>query len=123
MPSIETSNLEDYAVLWTAAALDNYGRPSVYSPIEIQVRWEDLTTLSSSPQDTIQTLNAEIFVDCDIPIESILWHGRLEDLPSSPTGLVKVIETDSIPDIKGRVSQKSVRAIRHKDVLPTVITL
>jgi len=123
MPSPEISNLTDYAVLWEAAALDDYGEPTVYYPIEIRVRWEESYTESADSQNTTQSISTTIFVDRELAIGSILWHGRLLELPSPVTGLIlsSVTSYNTVPDIKGRVLQRTATLTRLSESLPLVV--
>lgn len=121
MPSIEKRNLKDYAVLWIASIKDNYGEFKVSTPIEIRVRWESLITASSDPQNTVETNTTDVLVDREIAIGSILWHGKLTNLPDTLTDLYKVSESDITPDLKNRFYQRSVRITKHSNELPTSI--
>lgn len=122
MPAPEVRDLNDYAVLWSVASLDGYGRYKVSAPVEIRVRWEDSKQESTDPQNTVESRPAEVFVDRVISIGSILWHGRLRDLPAAPTGLGKVSSYDSTPDIKNRFMHRTVTLTRYGDALPEVVT-
>jgi hypothetical protein len=120
MPAPEVRALNDYAVLWAAGVTDGYGRSKVLAPIEIKVRWEGSIAESTSSQDTVQSQPAEVFVDREVTIGSILWHGRLANLPESPTGLKEVTGYEVTPDIKNRFMQRTVTLTRYSDSLPTV---
>ena len=122
MPPIEIQDLNDYAVLWAAGVPDGYGRYKVLAPEEIHVRWEDSLMESTDPQNTIQSQPSQIFVDKEITVGSILWHGRLEVLRSSPTNLMKVTGYDATPDLKNRFIQRTVTLIRYGDSLPDIAT-
>lgn len=120
MPPIETRDLNDYAVLWSAASLDNYGHPKISAPVEIPVRWEDSQTESTGPQDTVQSQPAEVFVDQAIAVGSLMWHGGLADVPVSPTNLCRVTGYNAVSDIKNRFIQQTVTLTRYKNVLPEI---
>jgi hypothetical protein len=121
MPAPEVRNLNDYAVLWEASSTDGYGRFKLSPPIEIGVRWEGSTNESVDPQNTVQLSLTEVFVDREVPIGSVLWHGRLRDLPTTPTNLMKVAGSDTTPDIKNRFTQYTVTLIRYGNALPEVV--
>ena len=122
MPRIEIRNLAQYAVLWIIYTKGNYGEYTVSSPIEISVRWEEMRSITGDPQNTVESNVPEVFIDREILIGSILWKGRLTDLPDTPTKLYKVTEYDCTPDIKGRVYQRSVTLTRYREALPTVVS-
>lgn len=121
MPAPELCNLTDYAVLWETSTSDGYGRSKVSAAVEIRVRWEDSRSESGDPQNTVQSNPVTVFVDRAIAMDSILWHGKLVDVPTVPTGLCKVVGVGYTPDIKGRVTQRTVTLMRHGDVLPEIV--
>jgi len=113
MPSIETIGLNDFAVLWAASTLDSYGKPKISAAIEISVRWEGRSQDSTDPNNSIEAAPVEVFVDRAIASGSIMWHGRLQDLPASPTNLFEVIASDYIPDVKCRNTQRTVTLAKY----------
>jgi hypothetical protein len=121
MPGPEVRSLNDYAVLWAASAVGEYGRNSVSAPVEIKVRWEDSRQQSTDPQNVVESRPATVYVDRDITINSVLWHGRLQDVPTVFTELYKVTGSDFTPDIKNRVTQRTVTLTRHGGTLPTIV--
>lgn len=118
MPAPEISNLKQYAVLWTASTIDRYGKQTVEEPVEIRVRWEKAVLESSDPRTTVQSSPTEVFVDREVAIGSLLWLGRLRDLPTTPTELMRVTGYDVVYDVKGRFAQRTLTLIRHGDTLP-----
>jgi hypothetical protein len=122
MPSIETIGLNDFAVLWSASTLDSYGKPKISAAIEIAVRWEGRSQDSSDPNNSIEATPAEVFVDRAITSGSIMWQGRLQDLPASPTNLFEVTACDYIPDIKCRNTQRTVTLTKYNNsLLPDLV--
>lgn len=121
MPPIETQHLRDYAVLWMAEDYNEYGRYNVASPIEIRVRWEGGKQQSDNPTDEVDSWPTTIYVDREIEIGSVLWHGKLRNLPSPPTNLFKVNGRNTIPDLRNRHYQRTVSLVRHGNTLPTVV--
>lgn len=109
-------------MLWAAAATDGYGRSKVLAPVEIRVRWDGSFVESTDPQNTVQAQSAEVFVDRDITMGSLLWHGRLSSLPENPTGIKEVTGYEATPDIKNRFVQRTVTLTRYNDALPEVVT-
>jgi hypothetical protein len=121
MPAPEVRNLTGYAVLWARSAIGGYGQFKVSSPIEIRVRWEDVRQESNDPQNTVESSPVTAFVAQVIEVGSLMWYGRLADLPDSPTDLYKVTAYNGTPDIKGRVSSHVVTLTRYGDSLPEVV--
>jgi hypothetical protein len=120
VPAPEVRSLNDDAVLWAISSTDGYGRFKVSSPIEIRVRWEDSRQESADPQNMVEARPAQAFVDRVIDIGSVLWHGRLKDLPAVPTELYKVSGYNETPDIKNRFVQRAVTLVRRGDAPPEI---
>jgi len=118
MPVLEESDLHEYAVLWSAGGVDDYGNPTVSAPVEIPCRWLIGMRESLDAEGNIIGVSDTVIVDRAIPIGSILWKGRLKDLPSSPTDLKQVIEYRETPDVKGRKRRRMVLLSRYSDQLP-----
>jgi hypothetical protein len=121
MPAPEVRCLNDYAVLWAASTVGGYGRSGVSAPVEMRVRWEDSRQQSTDPQNVVEARPATVYVDRDVDVNSILWHGRLQDLPATLTELYKVTGSDFTPDIKNRVTQRTITLTRHSDTLPMIV--
>ena len=121
MPALEITGLIDYAVLWAVSSTDGYGQFKVSDPVEIMVRWDGSQVESSDPQNTVLATPSEVLVDRVIAVGSVMWHGRLRDLPDTLTGLVVVTGYEAIPDIKNRFTQRTVTLTHHGDTLPEIV--
>lgn len=124
MPSIETADLHDWAVLWEPAGVNNYGDQTIESPREIRCRWEDTQHEALNSQSKSQGFDAVVVVGCDIPIDSILWLGRLNCVPGTAEtpedSLYKVVRKSAIPDIKRRNFRRVIYLVRFNNTLPTI---
>lgn len=121
MPPPERHSLTDYAVLWTAATLDNHGEYKVHTPVEIRVRWEDSSQESPSPESSVQSISATVHLAITVAVGSIMWRGRLREVSDMMTDLYEVVGHSATPDIKGRIVQHVVTLSRHSDSLPEVV--
>jgi len=120
MPSPEVASLKQRAVLWTPNGVNRFGENTLAAPVEIRCRWEETTGERIDPQSGAIKSTGSIKVDRVIPVDSILWLGKLVDVPSDPKDLRQVISFNQIPDIKGRISERSVTVMRLSTALPTV---
>ena len=120
MPAMETAFRTQYVVLWTGGSLDNYGQYQVASPVEIKVRWEDTQEEIEDPAGGTIITSSRVVIDRVITVGSIMWKGKLDDLPSSPTNLKRVVSYIEVPDIKGRSSRRVVLLTAYSDTLPPV---
>lgn len=124
MPSFTKAHLKDDAVLWTKTG--NYsddGKVLLNSAVAIKVRWEQKSGEFISPDGATIGYDDVVYVNQEIEEGSIMWKGKLEDLPSpnsSITDLRQVIKYEGIPDVKGRVQMRRVILMKHSDSLPTV---
>ena len=120
MPPPEVQNLNQRAALWVASTLDRHGRFTLLSVVEIAVRWEGGEQEGGRPQSTSAPEDVTAFVDRVITIGSIMRYGTVAALPTSPDKLFKVTGYTGMPDIKGRIYQRSVTLTKYGDTLPTV---
>lgn len=104
MPSVETGDLTQKAVLWALSSYDEHGEPTVKAAIEIDVRWEEAQSQSIDPDGNTVAISAVVMVDRDIEPNSEMWQGELEkynDLAAAPTRY-RVVGFEKAPDVKGR---------------------
>lgn len=121
MPSARKRGLREHAVVWPYYDRDNNGNPRVSTPVEIRCHWEDgqrqvFVTASSV------AIDAEVQVDREIAIGSMIRKGRLKDLPDTPDDIKEVVTYNEVPDAQHRIVDRTVMLRRYQDELPTVVT-
>lgn len=123
MPDIETACRNQRAVLWmaSATAVSDDGKRKVAAAVEIKVRWENRREETTDSQGQAVSVTAEVVVDRDVIVGSILWLGALDDIASPPVNLQKVVAFDKIPDVKGTKYRRTVRLTRHHNTLPPLV--
>ncbi len=129
MPALETSDCTDDAVLWTRNGADVNSNPTLDTPIRLKVRWVDKASSTMDPKNTVIGLDAQIAVaNCmEIPVDSIVWHGNLGDIPGTaenpvPDADLYQVKSSSVArDIKGRVCRREYGLKRFGDTLPEVL--
>lgn len=98
------------AVYWSGAESDGYGGSTFDDPIQIKVRWDDLMTISSSPNGS--ELVSDASVRSLVPLEPgcLIWKGELLDLdsieaaaPLTKKGTKEVISCSAIADLRGEM--------------------
>jgi hypothetical protein len=109
MPSLEASDRPSYAVLWAALGTsDDRGEPLTDEPREIRVRWEDVNKAAVDARGANIGLDAEVTVNEDVPLDSELWHGKLETWygadgsAGDDNNVMYVRVSRKVPDVKGR---------------------
>lgn len=119
MPALETTELNQKAVLWAADGYDDHGEPKVDAGVEIDCRWENVTREVAGPGGTPIAIEAEVVVDRDVAIGSRMWLGELDDYASTETKLFTAA-FEKTPDLKGRNYRRVVLLSRASDTLPTL---
>lgn len=124
MPSQEYSHQYDDAILWVFAGRDAYNEPTVSSPVEVRLRWDDKSSEVIAPDGTVVKADATVITSRDVPIGSILWKGTLEDIPGTsftPTsGLMYSVSQDYKKDVKARATARTVGLMRFNNQLPAI---
>lgn len=95
--------LKQRAVYWEPLGAGADGQQTYGPPIEIKVRWTEMTTEFITDQHGGQRLsNALVMVDRDVKITGILWLGKFKDLlfPDDPyrnEGALEIRQWTKIP--------------------------
>lgn len=123
MTRLVTRRLHQEAVLWMASGnTDGHGEPTVAAAVEIDVRWEFTRTEMQTPQgDTIVT-DATVVVDRDVTLDSILWLGEKDDVPTTFTdnSLHQAVAQSDIPCVRDRSNRRVLGLVRYRNELPTL---
>ncbi len=129
MPPIELQARFEDAVLWPVVSgdvkQDNYGEVKVTTPVELKVQWVGVTGEMTDPMGNKVSTDAQVVVDREVKIGSLMWLGAYEDWLGTGSGdvdadLHKVVAFNFQKDIKGRVSRRTVGLQRYKDSLPEI---
>lgn len=125
VPSPETANLTDDAVLWSFAGHDSTGEPKVSNPVQIECRWIWKKTQSTDATGNTVMMDATVVVDREIDDGSILWEGTLdqwEDTGSEEDNpdLVEVKSYKEVKDIRGREFYRELGCSFYKGRLPSI---
>lgn len=122
MPSLQSASRNQLAVLWPATAVDNFGNPVLGAREQIRVRWE---TGERATKEQTGTVDAIVYVGKVIPKGSILWLGKLADVPSPNVTtefgavlLYSVISYNEVPAVKGSGKTQWVEAMRSSSQIP-----
>jgi hypothetical protein len=123
MPPLETMDRHQKACLWVRAGTNSLGQDYVANPpVEIMVMWDDRQTRALDSQGNTITVDVMADVAQDIEIGSIMWLGRMADLPypshTPASGLMQVKTFSKTLDIKGRNARREVGLMRFTNTLP-----
>lgn len=118
MTRLATRRLHQKAVLWSNTGKNNYGEVTVGTATEINVRWEETQSDITDANGQTVAVTAEVAVDREITVGSIMWEGAEADLPDAPTNLKQVLSYQEVPDIKGRTFRRIVLLGKYGNTLP-----
>lgn len=121
MPAPETSHLYQPAVLRartavssTTRGVDAYSQPTLTTPVEIRVRWDDTKRERIDPEGNRVVVDATALVDRDIEVGSEMWKGALSDWYGTGLGQdenteIMVVKTfNATPDVRNRYVTREV---------------
>ena len=109
---IITRMLKQTAVWWPLSSAesagidyDNYGQPVVADPVEIDVRWEDVSEEFLDRNGTVQLSRARVYVDRDVEVGGILMLGELTDItdennPKENDNAWEIRRVEKLPNLK-----------------------
>ena len=103
-----TDNLNQKAVLWLKTGVNQFNQDTYGEPEEIPCRWEDRDDQVKLDSGELINATARIMVAQVIPLESILWLGKLVDLPDYPSDLHEVVLTRNTPSLDGMNYQRTI---------------
>jgi hypothetical protein len=103
--SIITKVLKQTAVYWAPDGTDEYGQPTVASPVELDVRWEDTVEGVVNEEGSTVLSKSKVMVSADVAIGGMLWLGSLSDCPdpANPknlSGAYEIIAFEKIPNFR-----------------------
>lgn len=113
MAAIETAFRRQKAVLWPLSSIDGYGEATTSTPIELLVRWVDKKDRMKGPNGEDVETDAQVVVDRDIAIGSLMWLGALVDWTGSGE-VAEVVAKTSTPSLKGTRFRRIVGLRRYK---------
>lgn len=125
MPSLESMDRYQDAVLWPVAGEDLYGEALAGDPVPLKVRWTWARRNMTGPDGDNVAVDAVVVVDRRIDVDSLMWLGGVLDLPpgtdwaGESEEVLRVVAYEETVDLKGRAGNtyREVGLARHKDAL------
>jgi hypothetical protein len=86
-------------------AYDDYGQPLYTDPVELKCRWEEVAKEFIDTKGTVQISRAIVYVESDVEVKGMLFHGELTDLdsglsPRNQDGAWEIKRYDKLPHLK-----------------------
>jgi len=120
MPAFETMDRLQTVVIYRPAGTNRYGRATVSAGEELTVRLRQGLNDSFQEEDQTISISASMVTDELLVNGTIVWEGALADLPAEPTGLLVVVNTSKVPDIKNRNVRYTAQLSRFNDAVPEI---
>lgn len=132
MPQLDAWSRRHKALVWQATgSYSADGRPTVDSPEEIRVRWDDTPRVMRGPQGEPIAVDGTAVTGQRLPLHSLLWLAP-DQTPGSDTaldqwydsgsagqpGLVEVLVDQGGLDLKSRQTRQVVGFNKYKSELP-----
>lgn len=106
--------------------MNHQNEPIVAEPVEIRVRFNKKRMESIAPDGTPMVLDGLLVVRNEIPIDSIVWEGRLSEHDILNLAVEheywQVVTHHNVKDIKGRVTRMEPGLRRFRGFLPEIGT-
>ena len=103
--SIITRMRRQKAVWWSKSNVDDYGRPTWNTPVEIDCRWEDAAQEFVKEDGEVNFSRSIVYVDRDMEVGDVLLLGELdsgvdEADPKNNNGAWEVSRFEKTPNLK-----------------------
>jgi len=90
----------DFLVYWHKTGLGRNGLGIFRGPVEYPCRWQDGAVNALKAQEEHIVAATTAFVGVDLVLGSLVWHGRLADLPTLPRPLYEITSLGKIPTLR-----------------------
>lgn len=118
--SQETDFLNQKAVVWDHTGYDSAGDTIVSHPRQIQARWEFRRQQLIDENGAPIAVDATVFVDQEIAVDSIIWKGAIEKVPDPIKKLYIVVFYEETPDINCDEFERILGIKKFRDKLPEI---
>lgn len=126
MPPIERAHRKDPVVVWEKIRVNDQNEPIVGEPSEIKVRFQHRRIETISPDGTPILIEALITPTYEIPIDSIIWKGTMQEYGllnlNEQQEYWQVVIHNIATDVKGRSTRYQFGLRRFRGSLPEVGT-
>ena len=104
---VAVRTMKQKAVYWAPLTLDDFGKPTWRTPVEIDCRWTDQQEEFINPNGERQLSRAKLIVDRDLEVKGVVWQGRLVDVsdlddPKNNDNAWEIMAFRKTADFKGR---------------------
>lgn len=104
-----------YAVYWEKTGQDRYGDPEFGVAEEIRVQVEKQNTQTLKDQSEAVSFEYLINVPKQLVMGSVLWLGKIADLPSEPDNLIEIVDIEEYADDTGLLFDRWIKGARYGD--------
>jgi hypothetical protein len=103
--------LPNKLVYWPPTGADEFGRPTLGTPVEYCCRWEDCVEETIDPNGDVVLSSAVAYLTDPAAVAGVMWHGTLIEGPQSSSwlpdvksnfGTHEIINVSKIPGLRGQ---------------------
>ena len=115
------------AILWEKTGDDFEGQPKVSSPVTVKCRWEDSNRQAVSAEGAVIGLDAQVWCNTEIPVDSLMMQGDLTDLTGtgfveSDVDIFQVKTVRTTPSLNNRARMRQYGLVRFRGSLPASVS-
>jgi len=112
-----TGKFPNYAVYYEATGTSSFGEATFAAGREIRVRVEEKTEDTLGDNDELIRTNHTMYVQEDLVKNSVIWIGKLTDVPDPINDLLVIRVYEKIPNYNGKKFERVVKLKRFRDKL------
>lgn len=103
--SLITRVRKQYAVYWPKTGINDRGKATYGTAVEIRCRWDDVNEAFLSPTGREEVSNSKVMVDRVVVLGGMLRYGRLADVtnltePAKNSGTYEIRQVQNTPNLK-----------------------
>ena len=123
MPRPETSHRPFRFLYFPPVGYGPYGNALRGTPVQMNARIEGSNVEMMGPNGTPMIVDKMLSVAVDVQLQGQVWEGEEEEWYGSGSAhlegdLYEVVAFNSVPDVKGRISQRTVGLRRYSNTPP-----
>lgn len=126
MPALEVADLVERCTVWRYYGTTGKGEVTVLQPIERRCKFVRTFNRVGADNSSVVGIDAQVAMDCEVGIGSIVWPGRMSQIPGTADDLApddgselyQVITVKTAKDVKGRTCRWEYGLKRYHKTLP-----
>lgn len=113
--------VKGYAVYFTKVDDDKFGKPRVSAGVQIRIKTELTEAENRNPQSSGVSYDYDAVVLQRLEVGSLVWIGKLADLPNPVTNLLEVVWYDEVSTLDESKVSRTAGLKRYSNAAPTIV--